>query len=122
MEIKAEAKLMRIYVGSTDKFKHILLYEAFIYAAKRYGLTGATAVKGFMGYGSSSIVHKQKFWEVTDKVPVMIEIIDSAEKIDFFIDKIQPYFEKLPKGGLITVENAMVKFQKTGRKKHSYFK
>jgi hypothetical protein len=117
MEIQDEAKLLRIFVSSTDKLKHTPLYEAIVFAAKRNGIAGATVLKGCMGYGSSSIISTQKFWEFTDKVPVIVEIVDTAEKIDSFIEKILPYFETLPKGGLITVEKATIVLHKSGKQK-----
>jgi hypothetical protein len=61
MEIKGEAKLLRIFISNTDKFKHAPLYEMVVFAAKRYGLAGATVLKGAMGFGSSSVVHSKKF-------------------------------------------------------------
>ena len=120
MEIQDEAKLLRIFISSTDKLKHTPLYEVIVFAAKRNGIAGATVIKGFMGYGSSSIINTQKFWEFTEKVPVIIEIVDTAEKIDSFIEKITPYFDNLPKGGLITVEKAMIVLHKSGKKKNSF--
>lgn len=90
MEIKGEAKLLKIYVSNTDKFKHNLLYEMVVFAAKRYGLAGATVLKGSMGYGSSSVVHSVKFWEFTEKLPVVIEIVDEAEKVEKFAKKFCP--------------------------------
>jgi PII-like signaling protein len=115
MEIHDEAKLLRIFVSSTDKLKHTPLYEAIVFAAKRNGIAGATVIKGVMGYGSSSIISTQKFWEFTEKVPVIIEIIDTAEKIDSFVQKILPYFERIPKDGLITVEKATIVLHKSGK-------
>ena len=69
MEIKGEATLLRIYTSNTDKFKHNLLYEMVVYAARRYGLAGATVLKGTMGYGSSSVVHSNKFWQSPSSIP-----------------------------------------------------
>ncbi len=115
MEIQGEARLLRIFISSTDKFKHLPLYEVVVYAAKRYGLAGATVLKGFMGFGSSSIIHSQKLWEVTEKLPIVIEIVDEAEKIDEFVETILPYFDILPKGGLITIEKATIVLHKTGK-------
>ncbi|MFZ4707114.1 MAG: DUF190 domain-containing protein [Bacteroidales bacterium] len=115
MEIPGEARLLRIFISSTDKFKHLPLYEVVVYAAKRYGLAGATVLKGFMGFGSSSIIHSQKLWEVTEKLPIVIEIVDEAEKIDEFVETILPYFDILPKGGLITIEKATIVLHKTGK-------
>lgn len=117
MENREDARMLRIYVSSTDKFKNMPLYEVIVFAARRHGIAGATVIKGFMGYGSSSIVHSQKFWELTDKVPMVVEIIDTAEKIDSFMEVILPFFENLPKGGLITLEKTEILLHKTGRKK-----
>jgi uncharacterized protein len=116
MEIQGDAKLLRIFVSSTDKFRFTPLYEVVVFAAKRYGLSGATVVKGFMGYGSSSVIRSQKLWELTEKLPIIIEIVDEAAKIDSFVEMILPYFEKLPKGGLIIIEKATVVLHKTGKK------
>ncbi len=117
MEITGEAKLLRIYISSTDKFKYSPLYEVIVFAAKRYGLAGATVLKGFMGYGFSSVVHSQKLWEITEKLPLVIEIVDESLKIDGFIETILPYFEKIPKGGLITLEKATIVVHKQGGKR-----
>jgi uncharacterized protein len=116
MEITDEVKLLRIFISSTDKFKHAPLYEVVVYAAKRYGLAGATVLKGFMGFGASNVVHSQKLWEITEKLPLVIEIIDEAAKIDGFVEIILPYFEKIPKGGLITLEKVNIVLHKSGTK------
>jgi len=121
MEIKGEAKLLRIFVSNTDKFKHSPLYEMVVFAAKRYGLAGATVIKGVMGYGSSSVVRSMKFWEITEKLPVIIEIVDESEKIDRFTEKILPWFEKLRYGCMITVEKANIVLYKQGNKKKGMF-
>ena len=76
MQTNSDARRLRIYVSSTDKFKHTLLYENLVFAAKRYGLAGATVLKGVMGFGSSSVVRSTRFWEITEKMPVVIEIVD----------------------------------------------
>jgi PII-like signaling protein len=72
-----------------------------IYAAKRYGLAGATVLKGVMGFGSSSIVHSSKFWEVSEKLPMVVEIVDESQKIDEFTETLLPYFEKIRTGALV---------------------
>lgn len=117
MEIKGEAKLLRIFISNTDKFKRVPLYEAIVYAAKRYGVAGATVVRGIMGYGSSSIIHSLKLWEVTEKIPLVIEIIDESEKVEKFIERILPWFDKLRYGCMITVEKANIVLYKQGIKK-----
>lgn len=117
MEPGSEIKILRIYVSNTDKFKHQPLYEMVVYAAKHYGLAGATVQKGIMGFGASSKVHSIKFWELTEKLPVVVEIVDTADKIDCFTDHIKPWFAKLRYGCLITAEKADVVFYKQGTKK-----
>jgi len=115
------AKKLKIFVSNTDKFRKEPLYEVLIYAAKRYGLSGATALKGYMGFGASSAVTNLRFWEVSEKIPVVVEIIDSPEKIDGFIEKILPYFDKIRYGCLITTETVEIVLQKTGTRKKSIF-
>jgi len=117
MEIKGEAKILRIFTSNTDKFKHSLLYETIVFAAKRYGLAGATVTKGIMGFGSSSIIRSVKFWEITEKLPIIVEIVDESEKIDAFIEKVLPWFDYLSSGCLITVENTNIVLYKQGTKK-----
>jgi hypothetical protein len=116
MDVNSDAKLLRIFISSTDKFKHTPLYEAIIYAAKRYGISGATVLRGIMGYGASSIVHSMKFWELTEKMPLIIELADTSEKIEKFTETILPYFELTKNGGLITIENIQIVIHKKGLK------
>jgi uncharacterized protein len=117
MDIKGEAKLLRIFISSTDKYKHEPLYEVIVFAAKQNGIAGATVLKGIMGYGASSAVYSPTNWEVTEKVPLVIEILDESEKIERFIEIILPIFDSLNKGCMITVEKAQIVLQKKGSKK-----
>jgi uncharacterized protein len=117
METGKEAKLIRIFVSSTDKFRHSPLYEVIVYAAKRYGMAGATVLKGVMGFGASSAVSSMKFFELSEKLPMVIEIIDDAEKIDQFTEILLTYLEKVRYGCLVTVENSNVTLYKKGRVK-----
>lgn len=116
METLEEARVLRIYISNTDKFRHTPLYEMVVFAARRYGLAGATVIKGEMGFGSSSTIHSHKFWEITEKLPVVVEIIDSKEKIDAFTAKILPWFQNLRYGCLITTHDANIKLFKKGTK------
>ncbi len=117
MDTNKEIKLLRIFTSSTDKFKHKLLYEVIVYAAKKQGLAGATVLKGVMGFGASCEVNSIRFWEVAEKLPVVVEIIDEAERIDKFYKTIEPYFDKVNKGLLITIETVNVVLFKSGKKK-----
>lgn len=117
METSSDARLLRIFISSTDKFKHVPLYEVIVFAAKRYGLSGATVLKGVMGYGASSVISSMKLWEISEKMPMVIEIVDEAEKIEKFTETILPYFDKIRNGGMITLEKAVIVLHKQGAKK-----
>jgi PII-like signaling protein len=119
MEMKGEAKLLRVFISSTDKFKHTPLYEVIVFAAKRYGLAGATVLRGVMGFGGSSAISSMKFWEITEKLPIVVEIVDESEKIEKFTQTILPYFEKIRNGCMITVEKANIILYKKGNKEQS---
>jgi len=121
MENNSKATVLRIYVSNTDKFRHNLLYEVIVFSARRNGLAGATVQKGMMGFGSSSKIHSTKFWELTEKLPVVIEIIDDTVKIEKFIAKIKPWMEKVRYGCLITVEEVKVVLFKQGSKRKGLF-
>ena len=117
MEIKGDAKLLRIFISSTDKYNHQPLYEVIVFAAKQHGLSGATVLKGIMGFGASSSIYSPSTWEITEKVPMVIEIVDEAEKIEKFTEVILSYFENVNKGCMITVEQANIVLHKKGVKK-----
>ena len=112
-----KAKRLRIYISSTDKLKHTPLYEVIIFAARRYGIAGATVLKGIMGFGTSSEIYSNKLWEISEKLPLIVEIIDEPQKVDSFFESIKPYFEKIGKGHIITVDETMVLLHSTGVKK-----
>lgn len=111
-----EALVLKVFINNTDKFRHNPLYEVLVYAARRYGLSGASVLKGVMGFGSSTKVHSMKFWEISEKLPVVIEIIDEPHKIEKFTRKIMPWFDKLHYGCLISVEKANIILYKKGQK------
>ena len=117
MHTTKEQKLLRIHISSTDKFRHSPLYEVVIFSAKRHGISGATVLKGIMGYGSSnSQISASRYWEFTEKLPVIVELIDTPEKIESFLTYILPWFSKVKTGCIITTEKVNVVFQKSGKK------
>lgn len=120
METNEEVSVLRIYLSSTDKFRSQLLYEVIVFAAKRYGLSGATVLKGTMGFGPSGTINSTRFWELTEKLPIVVEIIDENEKIEKFIETITPYFEKIRTGCLVTLEKTTVVLHKLGHKKEFF--
>jgi len=116
MDKTQATKELKFYLSNTDKIRFTSVYTSLIYAAKRYGLSGATVYKGIMGYGPSTNIVTSSFWEFTEKVPVVIEFIDEEEKISGFIEKMRPWLEMLPKGCLVTCHDVDIIFSKRGEK------
>ena len=114
MELRKKYKALRVYLSNTDKVDHASAYETIAYKARQSGLAGATVYKGLMGYGTSSELTPVKFWEFTEKVPVVVEMIDEESKIDAFVEQMAPWFESLPKGCLVTCQDVEVLFLKKG--------
>lgn len=112
-----KAKELKIYLSNTDKIRFTPIYTTLVYAAKRYGLTGCTVYRGIMGYGASSEIVTSSFWEFTEKLPIVIEFVDSGEKITDFIEKMLPWIETLPKGCLVTCHDVDIILSKKGNKK-----
>jgi uncharacterized protein len=111
------AKRLRIYISSTDKYEHTPLYETIVYSAREHGIAGATVLKGIMGYGSSSEIYTNKLWEISEKVPLVVEIIDESHKIESFLKNNKVFFEKIGKGHIITMDDTIIIMHKTGKKK-----
>jgi PII-like signaling protein len=116
METSGNA-VLKIYASSTDRYGSKLLYEHIVHKAKDNGVSGVTVYRGIMGYGQSSHINSSKFWELTEKLPVMIEIVDNAETLETFYNLIEPDLHKMPKGCLVTIEPVTVKLQKPGNTK-----
>lgn len=115
MEIKSSSVILRIFISSTDHLKQAPLSESIVLAAKKEGLAGATAFKGILGYGASSVIHSYKFWEISDKLPVVIEIIDEETKVRSFYETIRPQLESMRYGCLVTIEQVEVMLRKSGK-------
>ncbi len=112
-----QALLLRIFISSTDILNNKLLYESIVFKAKELGLAGATVYKGILGFGASSILHSYKFWEITDKVPTVIEIIDDEDKVLSFSETIMPILETMRYGCIATTEKVNVIIYKSGKTK-----
>jgi len=104
MKIPADGKLLRIFIGEADKWQGKPLYEEIVLLAKKNAMAGATAIKGFMGFGCKSHMHTAKLLRLSEDLPIVIEIVDSEEKINQFI----PHLDAMVKEGLITLEKANV--------------
>jgi PII-like signaling protein len=111
MTIPSEGKLVRIFIGESDRWEGRPLYEAIVVAARRNGLAGATVLKGFMGFGAHSRIHTAKLLELSQDLPIVVEIVDAPEKIEGFL----PELERMVGDGLITLERAEVLLYRPGR-------
>jgi hypothetical protein len=107
--------ILKIYASNTDKIGTELLYEHIVYLAKSKGISGVTVYRGIMGYGlSSRHVTSTRFWELTEKLPVTIEIIDQTEVLEQFFMLIEPDLKKMQKGCLVSLEAVEIKLHKKG--------
>ena len=108
MEIKGTAKLLRLFVGESDKVGHTPLYEVIVKQARERHLAGATAWRGILGFGASARMRTAKLLDLSSDLPMVIEIIDEEKKVDDFIPTLNALFEKADSGGLMTIEKVDV--------------
>jgi PII-like signaling protein len=111
MTIPTEGKLLRIFIGEADRWHGAPLYEAIVLEARKRGLAGATVMKGFMGFGAHSRIHTAKLLELSQDLPIVIEIVDAPDKIEAFM----PELEEMVGDGLITLERAEVLLYRPSR-------
>jgi uncharacterized protein len=104
MHLPHDAMLLRIFIGESDRWHHQPLYEAIVLKAREMHMAGATVLRGPMGYGKSSHLHTSKILRLSLDLPVIIEIVESEEKINGFL----PVIDEMMKGGLVTLEKARV--------------
>src|ERR1044071_1990287 len=104
MHLPEDAVLLRIFIGESDRYHHQPLYEAIVLKAREEGLAGATVLRGVMGFGKHSILHTAKILRLSEDLPMVIEIVDSAEKINQFL----PVLDEMIKDGLVTLERVKV--------------
>jgi hypothetical protein len=104
MHLPEDAVLLRIFIGESDRWHHRPLYEAIVIKAREAHLAGATVLRGPMGFGKSSHVHTAKILRLSTDLPLVIEIVDTEEKINAFL----PVLEAMMGGGLVTLEKAKV--------------
>lgn len=104
MQIPRDAVLLRIFVGESERSDGKPLYEAIVLKARELQMGGATVLRGPMGFGRSSHLHTAKILRLSEDLPMLIEIVDSQEKIDKFL----PVLDTMMGSGLITVEKVQV--------------
>jgi PII-like signaling protein len=108
-----EGKLLRIFIGEDDKHEKIPLYEWIVRKAREEELAGATVIRGLEGYGAHSRLHTAKVLRLSSDLPIVVEIVDTAEKIEAFL----PLIDAAIGEGLATVERVEVRFYRSGDKK-----
>jgi len=104
MQISEDAVLLRIFIGEGDHFHHQPLYEAIVTKAREMHLAGATVLRGPMGFGHGAHLHTAKILRLSEDLPVVIEIVDTEDRIRAFVDVVEP----MVGSGLITLEKATV--------------
>src|SRR5881396_3456925 len=104
MQVPRNAVLLRIFIGEDDRYEHKPLYEAIVMKARQEHLAGATVLRGPMGFGHSSRLHTSKILRLSEDLPLVVEIVESEEKVKAFLEVIDPMMIS----GLITLEKVQV--------------
>ncbi len=113
MHLPEDAVLLRIFIGESDRYQHRPLYEAIVLKARELELAGATVLRGPMGFGKSSHLHTAKILRLSMDLPIVIEIVDTAEKINAFL----PVLDEMMGGGLVTLERMkVIRYQEQGKR------
>lgn len=113
MVLPEEGYLLRIFIGESDKHEGKLLYEWLVLKARELGLAGATVLRGIAGFGAHSRLHTFKIERLSEDLPIIVEIVDTKEKLDKFLSII----DGIIKEGLATLEKANVRFYRSGKNK-----
>ena len=111
MKIEGEGRLLRIFIGESDRWKGMPLYEAIVRQAREHGLAGATVVRGMEGFGAHSRVHTAKILRLSADLPIVVEIVDRPDQIDAFL----PVLDEMVSEGLMTVETVRIIAYRHGR-------
>ncbi|HOP00364.1 MAG TPA: DUF190 domain-containing protein [Bacteroidales bacterium] len=106
--------ILKVYASSTDRIGSKLLYEFIVELARDKGISGVTVFRGIMGFGLSSNISTARFWELTEKLPVMIEMLDKTSVLSGFYALIEPELMNMKKGCLVALEPVKVLLHKPG--------
>ena len=113
MVLPEQGHLLRIFIGENDKYNGKPLYEWIVLKARENGIAGATVVRGIEGFGAHSRIHTSKILRLSEDLPVIIEIVDTLDKIDNFIPLIDDAIEE----GMATIEKVEIRFYRSGKRK-----
>jgi PII-like signaling protein len=111
MTLPRNGKLLRIFVGENDRYEGRPLFEWIVRAARENGLAGATVLRGLEGFGAASRLHTAKILRLSSDLPIVVEIVDTEEKIEAFL----PLIDAAVHDGLATVERVEVRFYRSGK-------
>jgi len=111
MVLPEEGYLLRIFIGESDKYEGKPLYEWIVLQARQEGLAGATVLRGMMGFGAHSRIHTFKIERLSEDLPIIIEIVDTRDKLEHFLTIIDDKIEE----GLATLEKAQIHFYRSGK-------
>lgn len=104
MKIEGEGKLLRVFIGESDKHGHKPLYQAIVEMLREEGLAGATVLRGVEGFGAHSRLHTARILRLSEDLPIVIEVVDRAEQID----KVMPKLDAMIGDGMVTLERVEV--------------
>ena len=110
MMLPEEGHLLRIFVGESDKHDGIPLYEWIVRRAREAGLAGATVLRGIQGFGAHSRLHTAKILRLSEDLPIVVEIVDTREKIESFL----PVIDAAIPEGMATLEKVQIRFYRSG--------
>ncbi len=108
MKLEGEGKLLRIFLGESDRVDGKALYEVIVLKAKEGGLAGATVLRGIEGFGAASRIHTAKILRLSEDLPIVVEIVDTPEKIQSLMPVVDDLFQRSGSGGMITLERAEI--------------
>ena len=114
--MNTEYSILKLYASTTDKIGSHLMYEHIVHLAKNFGISGVTVYRGVMGYGLSSKISSSKFWELTEKLPIVIELIDKTGTLNNFYANIENDLQNMSKGCVVVMLPVEMKMQKLGQK------
>lgn len=116
MKLEGNGRLLRVFIGETDKVDHKPLYEVIVLKAREMGMAGATVLRGVQGYGADSrVIHTAKILRLSEDLPIIVEMVDTEDKIKEFITVVGGLLERAGCGGMITDELAHIVHYKTGK-------
>jgi PII-like signaling protein len=109
MKLSGKGRLLRIFIGESDKVEHKSLFEAIVHTAHEHGLAGSTVLRGIEGFGANSkSIHTAKLLRLSEDLPIVVEIVDLEEKIQSFLPLLDNLLESAHAGAMVTLETVEV--------------